>query len=228
VTREGVPQVVEAKRRPAIVIQPGELGGAPERAAADVAVAVGGAAARREHPVVATCEGALVPVCAEQARELRDERDVADRRGCLRRDAPRWCAAMGAGELRTHVDYAGGEVDVVPDEAEQLRDAQAGVEHGGDHQPVARRAGREQALDLRAAEHALAAPLRPRALVVLEQLNGVGDDPTAAAREAHDALERRERARSGLRRPAGAPQLVQQLGDVIDSERRDRPLPQGR
>ena len=88
---------------------------------------------------------------------------------------------MGARELGAHVDHAGREVDVVPDQAEQLGDAQAGVEHGRDHQPVARRAGREQALDLGAAEHALAAALRPGALVVLEPLDGVGDDPAAAA-----------------------------------------------
>jgi hypothetical protein len=137
-------------------------------------------------------------------------------------------AAVGARQLRAHVDHPCGEVDVVPDEAEQLGDVQAGVEDGRDHQPVARRADREQALDLGAAEHALAAPLRPGAFVVLEQLNGVGDDPTAAAREAHDALERGECARRGLRRAARAPQLVQQLGDVVDRERGDRPRPERR
>jgi hypothetical protein len=93
------------------------------------------------------------------------------------------------------MDDAGREVDVVPDQAEQLGDAQAGVEDGGDHEPVAGRACAEQALDLGAAEHALAAGLRPRAFVVLEQLDGVGDDPTAAAREPHYALQRRKRAR---------------------------------
>ncbi len=89
--------------------------------------------------------------------------------------APRRRAAVGSRELRTHVDDAGGEVDVVPYEAEHLGDPQAGVEHGRDHQPVAWRAERQQPLDLRAAEHALAATLRPRALVVLEPLDGVGN-----------------------------------------------------
>jgi hypothetical protein len=41
VAGEGVAQVVEAKRWPAVVVQRGELCGAPERAAADVAMAVG-------------------------------------------------------------------------------------------------------------------------------------------------------------------------------------------
>jgi|SRR5215211_7213243 len=39
----------------------------------------------------------------------------------------------------------------------------------------------------------LAAALWPRALVALEQLDGVGGDPVTPAREAHHALERRPR-----------------------------------
>jgi hypothetical protein len=61
-----------------------------------------------------------------------------------------------------------------------------------------------------------------------EQLDRVGDDPVAAAREAHHALERRERARRGLRRTARTPQLVQQLGDVVDRERGGPAPPQRR
>jgi hypothetical protein len=146
----------------------------------------------------------------------------------FRRDASGWQATVGARELRAHVDHAGREIDVVPDQAEHLRDAQAGVEDGRQHQPVARRAGREQALDLGAAEHALAAPLRPGALVVLEPLDRVGEDPAAAARKAQHALERRQRARRGLGRAALAPQLVQQFGDVVDRDRGDRTPPEGR
>src|ERR687887_647358 len=70
--------------------------------------------------------------------------------------------------------------------------------------------------------------MRARALVVLEPLDGVGDDPTAAAREAHHALERRERARRGLRRTALAAQQVQQLSDVVDRDRGDPPPPERR
>jgi hypothetical protein len=71
---------------------------------------------------------------------------------------------VGSRELGAHVDHPGREVDVVPDQTEQLGDAQ----HGGEHQPIAWGAGAEQAFDLGAAQYALAAALRPRALVGLE------------------------------------------------------------
>jgi hypothetical protein len=171
-------------------------------------MAVRSAAGGRKHPVFASRKPACLLVSGEQPCELGDERDVADRGRGLRGYAPRGRPAVGARQLRAHVDDAGVEVDVVPDEAEQLGDPQARVEHGRDHQPVAWRADREQALDLGAAEHALAATLGPRALVVLEPLDRVGDDPAAAAGEAHDALERPERARRGLRRAALAAQSM--------------------
>jgi len=41
--------------------------------------------------------------------------------------------AVGARELSAHVNDAGTDVDVVPDEAEHLGDPQARVEHGRDH-----------------------------------------------------------------------------------------------
>jgi hypothetical protein len=190
VAGEGVAQVVEAKWRPAVVVEPGELCGAPERAPADIAMAVGRPAGGRGHPVRAAREPAPLPVCAKQAGELRDERNVTQRGRGLRRDAPGGRAAVGARELCAHVDHAGREIDVVPDQAEHLRDAQAGVEDGRRHQPVGLGAGAEQALDLGAAEHALAAALRPWALVVLEPLDRVGDDPAAAAGEAQVFADR--------------------------------------
>jgi hypothetical protein len=85
-------------------------------------MAIGRGTGGHEHPVRAARESAALPVAAEQAGELGDERNLANRGGGRRRDALR------------------------------------------------RRA--EEALDLGAAEHALAAPLRPRTLVVLEQLTG--------------------------------------------------------
>ena len=57
------------------------------------------------------------------------------------------------------------------------------VEDGRDHEPVARRAGGQQALDLGAAERALAAGLGLWALVTLEPLDRVGNDPTAPTSE---------------------------------------------
>jgi len=63
---------------------------------------------------------------------------------------------------------------------------------------------------------------------VLEPLDWVGDDPAAAAGEAHHGLERRERTRRGLRRAARRPQVLQQVGDVVDRDRGDRPPPERR
>jgi len=135
---------------------------------------------------------------------------------------------VGAGELSAHVDQAGPEVDVVPGQPEHLRDTKAGVEHGRDHQPVAWRACRQKPFDLCTPQDALAPRLRPRALVVLESLDWVGDDPPVPTGEAHDALERRQRARRGLRRAALSPQRIEQLCDVIDGDRGDPPTPQRR
>jgi hypothetical protein len=75
-------------------LSPGELGGVPEAAPTDIAMAVGSAAGGREHPVPAPRESAPLLVCAKQSGELRDEWDVAHRR---RRDASdRDLAASGA------------------------------------------------------------------------------------------------------------------------------------
>lgn len=76
----------------------------------------------------------------------------------------------------------------------------------------------QQPFDLPTPKHALAAALRPRALIALEPLNRIGRDPSSAAREPHDALERRQRVGRGLRRAAPVPKCVQQLGNVIDSD----------
>jgi hypothetical protein len=67
-------------------------------------------------------------VLAQRVGELRDERDVPHRCGGLGRYPPRRGVAVGARELGAHVDQAGAEIDVIPDEAEQLGDPQAGVE----------------------------------------------------------------------------------------------------
>jgi hypothetical protein len=130
-----------------------------------------------ETPQAATSRVARIGNGASPVTPLQDERDIADRGdvfGATRRaGAPRWARELGA-----HVNHAGCEVEIVPDEAEHLGDAEAGVEDGRQHQPISGRAGREQALDLRAAEDALAAAPWPRALVVLEPFDRVGDDPT--------------------------------------------------
>jgi len=103
----------------------------------------------------------------------------------------------------------GGEIDVVPGQAEQLGDAKSAVQDGRDHQAVARDAGAEQALDLGATQHSLAAALWPRTLIALELLDRVGAHRAVAAGEAHYALERRQCVRRGLCRAPLAPQGVQ-------------------
>jgi hypothetical protein len=52
--RERVPQIVEAKRRPAVVVEPGQMRGASKAAPADIAVTVRSAARGRKDPVVAS------------------------------------------------------------------------------------------------------------------------------------------------------------------------------
>jgi hypothetical protein len=90
--------------------------------------------------------------------------------------------ALGSGEIQIAkpltIQGVGGRIaSVIPDQPEHFGDAQAGVEHRRDHQPVARRAGFQQPLDLCAAQHALASTRRARALVGLELINGVDGDP---------------------------------------------------
>ncbi len=85
------------------------------------------------------------------------------------------------GRKTAHVDRARGEVDVVPDQAQHLGDAQARVENRRDHQSIPRRADRQQSLDLIATQHTLATTRWPRALVRLELVNRVGRDPAVAA-----------------------------------------------
>jgi hypothetical protein len=132
---------------------------------------------------------------------------------------------MRARELRTDMEHAAVKVDVVPGQAEQLGDPQPGVERGRDHQPVARRARPKEPFDLVAAEDSLAPPRQSRPLVGLELVDWVDRDPSMPARVANDAMERRERARGGLRRAALGVQPVEQSGDVVD---RQRTHPSGR
>jgi len=137
-------------------------------------------------------------VGGEQARELGDQRNIANRGGGLRRHAPGRRVTVRPGKLRTHTDHAGREVDVVPDETEELRDPQAGVEDGRDHQPVARRAGGEQPLDPRGPSTRWRRRSGRVPLVGLEDLDRVGGDPAVAARKAHEALQGGQRAGRGL------------------------------
>jgi hypothetical protein len=64
---------------------------------------------------------------------------------------------MGARELRPDVELAAVEVEVRPDQAQQLGDPQAGVDRRGDQGAIARRAGDQEADDLVAAQDTLSA-----------------------------------------------------------------------
>jgi len=104
------------------------------------------------------------PVIGQQVDQLRRERDVADGGTCLRRHSPRWLAPVSSRELRGDVQLPLAKVNITPDQAEQLGGSKAGVERGGDHRRVARCAGIQKPVDLRAAEHSLSAALRTRTL----------------------------------------------------------------
>ena len=96
VAGEGLAQVVEAQRRPAIVIQLSRIGGAGEYALGDVAVAVRGTVASSEDPVDWSGEGRCLLVGSKLARELLDQRHLAYRGRCLRRHPPRRFATVRA------------------------------------------------------------------------------------------------------------------------------------
>jgi hypothetical protein len=131
---------------------------------------------------------------------------------------------MGARELGADPDQTGGEVDVLPDQPEELGDPQATEEGGGDQQPSARGTGGEQALDLRPPQHPLAPSPVARALLGLEQLDWIGRDPAVAAGEAQDAMQRSEGVGGGLWRAPGGAEFGDQIGDVLDPERSDPPV----
>jgi len=125
-------------------------------------------------------------------------------------------------ELRAHVDEAGREVDVLPEEAEQLRDAHAAVDGGREQRPVAGQAGGQQPLDVVPAEHPLAAADGMRPLTGLELAHRIVDRPTVAEGEAQDAVQRRERAGGRLLRAALGAQGGDERGDIIDADRPDQ------
>jgi hypothetical protein len=84
---------------------------------------------------------------------------------------------MGARELRPDVELAAVEVEVRPDQAQELGDPQAGVDRHGDQGATARRAGDQEANDLVAAEDPLSARHRMGTLSGLQPLDRVVGDP---------------------------------------------------
>lgn len=76
------------------------------------------AARSREHQIVPLTVRRLELVLGEHARELRKQRDLANRGSRLRCDTPGGHAAVCTRELRARTDQPTGEVDVLPDQAE--------------------------------------------------------------------------------------------------------------
>jgi hypothetical protein len=74
-------------------------------------------------------------------------------------------------------------------------DAQAAAEDRRDHQPIARRVGAEQSLDLLATGDTLPSTRWPRALVWFQLLDWIGNEPPAPPRIAQNALKGRQRVR---------------------------------
>jgi hypothetical protein len=129
-------------------------------------------------------KGEGAPVGEQQLGELRHERNAPICRGRLGRDTAGGNAAVRPRELRAHVDHAGREVDVLPDQAEQLRDAHPAVDGGGEQRPVARQARGQQPPDLVPAQHPLAPADGVRPLAGLELAHSIVDRPAVAEREA--------------------------------------------
>jgi hypothetical protein len=129
VAREGVAEIVEAhpSARP---VEPGVGGGAAEHPLGDVVVQKRRAVAGREHVIGTARETGPASVLAEDGGELGEEGDLADGGARLRWDAVRRDAAAAARELVADVDDAGGEVDVVPGEAEHLRQTHTRIRPG--------------------------------------------------------------------------------------------------
>jgi hypothetical protein len=121
---KGMTQIVEA--HPSVwAIEPCAGGGAAKHTLGHVVVQKRRAVAGREHVVGAAREAGAAFVLAENRGELGKERDLADRRARLRGDSVRRDAAAAAREQMANVHDAGGEVHVVPAEAEHLGEAHA-------------------------------------------------------------------------------------------------------
>jgi hypothetical protein len=69
VAREGVAEIVEAQRRPSVILVPGASRGALQRALGDVAMPVRCAVRGREHPIGLCREPRVAPVLTEQLEQ---------------------------------------------------------------------------------------------------------------------------------------------------------------
>jgi hypothetical protein len=147
-------------------------------------------------------------VLEQQIAELHGHGDVAIGRLGLGSHAVSGVVYACACELGAQGDDAGGEIDVCPDQPEQLGDPQAGVEGRGDHQPVRFRASVQQAFDVRASEYLLASREWAWTLVALELADRIDGRPAPPACVVKDAMKCRQRSSGRL---GGELPLVQRL-----------------
>jgi hypothetical protein len=110
----------------------------------------------------------------------------------------------------------------------ERRERTFGVQRGDDHEPIARRARRQQPRDLVLTERSLRPRIRSRPLARFESEHRVFSDVAAAQREAQDRPERRERADDRPRCASLHRQRADQPRDVIDRDRSDLSPPKGR
>ena len=119
------------------------------------------------------------------------------------------------------VDHPGGEVDVIPAQAEQFGEPHAGVGAGRKQRPVADGARGEQASELGLTEHAQARRRGMRALIPLQTGERVRDDVATAEGEAENAAERSEHP---FDRPGREPlrlEFVCDRDEVVGRDQRD-------
>jgi hypothetical protein len=116
------------------------------------------------------------------------------------------------------VDHAAREVDVIPDEPQQFGDPHAAVDRRREQGPVARQGGAQEPPDLVASQDALAPANGMWPLVGLEPTHRIVDDPAVAEREAHDAVQRRERSGARLLRAALGTQGGEELCHILDMD----------
>jgi hypothetical protein len=143
------------------------------------------------------------PVFEQPRSELWGERYISIGGWGLQRDTPGRGPAVGARELRPDVELAAVEIEVRPDQPQELGDPEPGVDRRGDRGPVARRAGDQEADDLVAAEDTLSARKRMGALPDVEALKGSTDPwPTLiAARHCAEAALDLSLAHTGFSNP---------------------------
>jgi hypothetical protein len=219
VAGKGVAQIVETQP-PAVAIETRVDGRPAQYPLRDVVVQERRAMGGCEHVVAATVEAGAAFVLTENGGELGEERDLPPGGARLRRDPVRRHAAAATCELMADVDDAGGEVDVVPAEAEHLGEPHARVRAGEKQRPISPWTGGEESDEFFLREDALVGTKRMRSLIALEPVEGVGVDVAAAKREREDAAERTEDPLDCPGRQTVRLQLARDCDDIIGCEQR--------